>query len=155
MPMDLLLRTTGTGRWLAALACLCLSLPGHASALRVAQLSGELLVPAAESIAPPSSEQPAPENNPELEPRPLNLVTPSYPSRAQRLEQDGRVVVCFTVDESGAVKEPVIVSSTDTLFNEPVLDAIAASRFQPAHNEGEAVKSTACRTFRFVARGSE
>lgn len=143
--------------------------PAPAAALRLAQVSGELLVPARSLPQPvesgsegcaglppadcPDDGADGDGNDPSMpEPRPLEMVAPAYPSRAQRLEQDGRVVVCFTVDEVGTVREPVVVSTSDTQFNEPVLSAIAASRFLPAHSEGKPVKSTACRTYRFVAR---
>lgn len=155
-------------RWPLLLASLLLYWPAGplaATPLRVAQMSGELVVPARSVPQPAGSaadgctgELPADcaegaaDDLAMPEPRPLDLVAPAYPSRAQRLEQDGRVVVCFTVDESGTVREPVVVSSSDTLFNDPVLEAIAASRFFPAHSEGQPVKSTACRTYRFVAR---
>jgi TonB family protein len=155
-------------RWPLLLAGPLLCLPAallQSAPLRVAQVSGELLVPArsvpqpagrdADDCAgqPPSDCPASAGGDPSVpEPRPLELVSPAYPSRAQRLEQDGRVVVCFTVDESGAVREPVVVSSSDTLFNDPVLQAIAASRFLPAESDGQPVKSTACRTYRFVAR---
>ena len=155
-------------RWPLLLAGVLFCLPAallHAAPLRLAQMSGELLVPSrsvpqpagsdADSCAgqPPSDCPASDGGDPSMpEPRPLELVPPAYPSRAQRLEQDGRVVVCFTVDESGTVREPVVVSSSDTLFNDPVLQAIAASRFLPAESDGQPVKSTACRTYRFVAR---
>jgi TonB family protein len=162
---------TITSRWMRGpllLAGVLLCLPGgpaHASALRLAQVSGEMLVPA-RSVPQPAGDsgddcigQPPGDcdgstaGDPSIpEPRPLELVSPAYPSRAQRLEQDGRVVVCFTVDESGTVREPVVVSSSDMQFNDPVLQAISSSRFLPAQSEGKPVRSTACRTYRFVAR---
>lgn len=178
--MTLATTTTHWMRWPLLLAGLLLCLPAampQAAPLRLSQLSGELLVPARSAPRPVGGEsgQTGQSNDPGAasdcagqppadcpggdgddpsvpEPRPLELVSPAYPSRAQRLEQDGRVVVCFTVDESGAVREPVVVSSSDTLFNDPVLQAISASRFLPAHSDGQPVKSTACRTYRFVAR---
>jgi len=165
--MHLGITTQHRSSWLALLAVLLIYPHGallHGAPLRLSQVSGELLVPA-RSVPQPAGEDCAgqpPEEcggpaaaaaDPSVpEPRPLDLVAPAYPSRAQRLEQDGRVVVCFTVDESGSVREPVVVSSSDTQFNDPVLQAIAASRFLPAHSEGLPVKSTACRTYRFVAR---
>ncbi|MCC5795188.1 MAG: TonB family protein [Chromatiales bacterium] len=146
--------------WSLLLAAALLSFPAalpQASVLRVAQLSGELLVPATPSVQEAAlTEEPATTRGGReamSEPRPLELVAPAYPARAQRLQLDGRVVVCFTVNESGEVAQPAVVSSTDSLFNAPVLEAISASRFVPAHSEdGRPVKSTACRTYRFVAR---
>jgi outer membrane biosynthesis protein TonB len=61
-------------------------------------------------------------------------------------------MVCFTVDERGRVHMPAVRASTDPVFNPPVLEAISASRFTPARVGETAVRSTACRTFRFELR---
>lgn len=83
------------------------------------------------------------------EPRPVLLPQPLYPRAARAARQEGRVTVCFTVDERGRVHTPAVRASTDPVFNQPVLDAISASRFSPARVGAQAVRSTACRTFRF------
>lgn len=83
------------------------------------------------------------------EPRAVLLPQPVYPRAARAARQEGRVAVCFTVDERGRVHTPAVRSSTDPVFNQPVLDAISASRFTPARMGTQAVRSTACRTFRF------
>lgn len=127
-----------------------------------AQVSGEILVGAGPAdlatplaaVAPGPSEpgpgEPGPGNL--TEPQPVLLPSPAYPRAARAARQDGRVMVCFTVDERGRVQLPVVRSSTDPVFNEPVLEAISASRFTPARSGKQAVRSTACRTFRFELR---
>lgn len=86
------------------------------------------------------------------EPRAVLLPQPLYPRAARAARQGGRVAVCFTVDERGRVHTPDVRASTDPVFNQPVLDAISASRFTPARSGDRAVSSTACRTFRFELR---
>ena len=80
------------------------------------------------------------------------LPQPVYPRAARAARQEGRVMVCFTLDERGMVRAPAVRSSTDAVFNQPVLDAISAARFTPARVGRQPVRSTACRTFRFVLR---
>jgi len=75
-----------------------------------------------------------------------------YPRAARAARQEGRVMVCFTVDERGRVHMPAVRASSDPVFNSPVLEAISASRFSPARLGKVAVRSTACRTFRFELR---
>jgi len=75
-----------------------------------------------------------------------------YPRAARAARQEGRVMVCFTVDERGRVHMPAVRASSDPVFNPPVLEAISASRFAPARLGKVAVRSTACRTFRFELR---
>jgi len=86
------------------------------------------------------------------EPRAVLLPQPVYPRAARAARQGGRVMVCFTVDERGRVHMPAVRASTDPVFNPPVLEAISASRFTPARVGETAVRSTACRTFRFELR---
>lgn len=86
------------------------------------------------------------------EPEPVLLPQPVYPRAARAARQEGRVMVCFTLDERGRVREPAVRASTAAVFNQPVLDAISGARFTPARVGAQPVRSTACRTFRFVLR---
>lgn len=118
-----------------------------------AQMTGEILVGRVDSaLAPESLVGEAPPPGELAEPRSVVLPQPLYPRAARAARQEGRVMVCFTLDERGSVREPAVRSSTDVVFNQPVLDAISAARFTPARIGGKAVRSTACRTFRFVLR---
>lgn len=118
-----------------------------------AQVSGEILVGRADNPlrtdAP--ADEPAPTGN-LTEPRTVLLPQPVYPRAARAARQEGRVMVCFTLDERGMVRAPAVRSSTDPVFEQPVLDAISAARFTPAKAGAQPVRSTACRTFQFVLR---
>ena len=128
------------------------------SATALAQVSGEIMVGrAANSLVPglpaPEERSPDPRLASDLaEPKSIFLPQPVYPRAARAARQEGRVVVCFTLDERGLVHTPAVRASTDPVFNQPVLDAIGASRFSPARVGKQAVRSTACRTFQFVLR---
>ncbi len=153
-------------RWLGpALAASFTVLQINATAS--AQVSGEILVgPRATALANPLvAVAPVPDDpGPDApgvgqrptgnlsEPRPVLIPQPLYPRAARAARQDGRVTVCFTVDERGRVHMPAVRDSTDLVFNQPALDAISASRFTPARLGEKAVRSTACRTFRFELR---
>ena len=165
----------GTRARVAALACAGLAacaLP--AADLRLAQLSaefvvnpsGHMLVPAArpgdgpaeepcagaaEPPAEPCPPQP-PAEEPLVEPYPVEMIAPEYPSELASLAAAQEAVVCFTVTEAGTVIAPMVVSATHDALAAPVLAAISASRFAPARSDGRAVRSTACRTYHFVAR---
>lgn len=86
---------------------------------------------------------------PQPKPTPKRMVAPGYPEQALLQEVEGRVIVCFDVDTRGRVVEPVIMESTNAVFNEPVLKALARSRYEPARHEGKAVPSHSCRIFKF------
>ena len=135
------------------------------SSAALAQVSGEILVGRVVSansptsnLVPGSSSPDAPSPAGSLaagslaEPEPIVLPQPVYPRAARAARQGGRVMVCFTLDERGLVHMPAVRASTDPVFNQPVLDAINAARFSPARVGKQAVRSTACRTFRFVLR---
>jgi TonB family protein len=132
-----------------------------ASCAVLAQVSGEILVgratsPTASNLVPglraPEAPVPAALPGSLAEPEPIVLPQPVYPRAARAARQGGRVMVCFTLDERGFVHTPAVRASTDPVFNQPVLDAINAARFSPARVGQQAVRSTACRTFRFVLR---
>jgi protein TonB len=70
---------------------------------------------------------------------PVSQVAPNY-SRDLRVDQEeGEVVVGFTITTEGKVLNPVVVSSTNRLLNKPTLDAVRKWRFAPAMNDGVAV----------------
>jgi len=116
-----------------------------------AQVSGEVLVGRAGNV--PADGEPTVDPPGDLaEPRTVLLPQPVYPRAARAARQEGRVMVCFTLDERGMVHAPAVRSSTDAVFNEPVLAAISAARFTPATVARQPVRSTACRTFVFVLR---
>jgi len=124
-----------------------------AMAPALAQVSGEVLVGWAGSAQDVAQrpDEPAPTGD-LAEPRTVLLPQPVYPRAARAARQEGRVMVCFTLDERGKVHAPAVRSSTAAVFNQPALDAISAARFTPAKVGRQPVRSTACRTFLFVLR---
>jgi protein TonB len=73
-------------------------------------------------------------------PRARSQMGPTYPSEARRDGRGGEVMVEFTVDETGAVHDPRAVKSTDRIFEEPALRAVARWRFEPGLRNGRAVR---------------
>ena len=64
---------------------------------------------------------------------------------------DGRVLVRFTVDTTGAVdmNSVMILSSTHDLFTRSVRDVLPSFRFKPAELHGKRVPSLAEMPFEF------
>lgn len=60
--------------------------------------------------------------------------SPEYPPMALRLGIRGTVDVEMVVDENGAVESARIVTSTNRMFDEPVLKAVRTWRFTPPVN---------------------
>jgi protein TonB len=67
-------------------------------------------------------------------------ATPVYPFEAKRGGVRGEVVVEFLVDERGRVVEPRVVSSTDRIFEEATLRAVAKWQFEPGRRDGRIVR---------------
>lgn len=120
------------------------------AAATLAQVSGEVLVGRVDEAL--SSRNDVATAVDFTEPHALVLPQPVYPRAARAARQEGRVMVCFMLDERGMVHTPVVRSSTDEVFDQPVLDALRGARFEPARAGGKPVRSTVCRTFRFVLR---
>lgn len=73
-------------------------------------------------------------------PRTRYQSSPLYPMEAKKDGRGGEVVVEFTVDESGRVIDPRVVSSTDRVFEESSLRAVARWQFEPGRREGKIVR---------------
>jgi len=73
-------------------------------------------------------------------PRTRVQTSPVYPTREKSTGTTGRVEVEFTVDETGAVVNPRVVSSSDRAFEEPTLRAVEKWRFMPGHHHGQVVR---------------
>ncbi len=72
---------------------------------------------------------------------PLNVVQPIYPLRAAMREEEGYVLVEFTVRENGTVANPIVVDSEPAaLFDEAALNAIARFKFKPREVGGDRVQ---------------
>jgi protein TonB len=73
-------------------------------------------------------------------PRTRFQAAPVYPFRARRDGIRGEVQVEFVVDESGRVIDPRIIGSSDRMFEEPTLRAVARWQFEPGRRHGKVVK---------------
>jgi protein TonB len=74
------------------------------------------------------------------QPRTRFQATPIYPFEAKRSGMHGEVHVEFTVDERGHVIDPHVVRSSDRIFDEPTLRAVAKWQFEPGRRHGVPVK---------------
>ena len=73
-------------------------------------------------------------------PRTRFQATPVYPFEAKRTGTPGEVHVEFVVDERGRVIDPRVVYSSNRIFDEPTLRAVAKWQFEPGRRNGQAVK---------------
>jgi len=103
-------------------------------------------------LSPDTKEQviePAPKPASKPKPAPKALVAPAYPIEAMDEDIEGRVVVCFYVDRQGRVHEPLVMDSSDEIFEAPVLKALSRSTYRPAVDDEQPARSHLCRTYKF------
>lgn len=83
---------------------------------------------------------------------PLVRINPDYPPRALSRGLEGWVQVQFTITETGAVKDPIVVDSDPkSIFDEAALRAISRWRYNPKVEGGVAVERVGVQTvIRFV-----
>ncbi|HMD60170.1 MAG TPA: TonB family protein [Opitutaceae bacterium] len=65
---------------------------------------------------------------------------PRYPYEATRDRLSGRVYVEFSVDEGGRVFDARVVGSTNSVFEEPTIQAVRQWRFEPGRRHGKPVR---------------
>ncbi|MDX2186549.1 MAG: energy transducer TonB [Opitutaceae bacterium] len=85
--------------------------------------------------------------------RPLSQKAPHYAFELRKDEFEGAVVVGLSVSTSGQVMDARILSSTNRVFEKPVLDAAQKWKFQPAMKDGVAVNSTVEQLVTFTVPG--
>lgn len=73
-------------------------------------------------------------------PRTRVTVTPTYPFEAKRAGLTGEVLVEFVVDETGGVHAPRVVRSSDRVFEDAALRAVARWKFEAGKRGGKAVQ---------------
>jgi protein TonB len=71
---------------------------------------------------------------------PIVKIAPIYPSGALAQGLEGYVVVQFTVARSGAVKDVVIIESTDSLFEHAAIEAAYKFKYRPRVVRGESIE---------------
>ncbi len=78
---------------------------------------------------------------------PVVRVNPDYPPRALARGIEGWAELQFTIDETGAVIDPIVVaSSPKKIFDNASLDAVSQWRYTPPIEDGVAVQRTDMRT---------
>ncbi|HEX7035897.1 MAG TPA: energy transducer TonB [Pseudomonadales bacterium] len=78
---------------------------------------------------------------------PLVRIAPQYPPRALRRGVEGWVIVQFTITETGAVKDPIVVDADPKgLFEDAALEAILRWRYNPRVEGGVAVARVGVQT---------
>lgn len=83
--------------------------------------------------------------------RKLSGPKAQYPELASQRALEGTVMVRFSIDEEGRVRDPSIESSQPAgVFDQAVLEALTASRYQPRTEDGKAtVTPTVRKRYRF------
>lgn len=72
---------------------------------------------------------------------PIVKVAPVYPRRALQRGLEGYVIVEFTVDRTGAVKNPVVIKAEpEGLFDRAAMDAALKFKYKPRVINGEATE---------------
>ena len=80
----------------------------------------------------------------------LSRIPPVYPFRAKARAIEGWVSVEFTVNEQGRVEDiKIIEAEPKEIFNDSVIQCLAAWRFNPGRINGEVVKTRARTKIRF------
>lgn len=70
----------------------------------------------------------------------LEKPPPEYPAEAKRLGIEGYVIVEFTVDQSGAVRDALVVSAEpSSVFDTAALKAVKRWRFMPSEGPDQKV----------------
>lgn len=73
-------------------------------------------------------------------PRTRMQAAPIYPHAAKVQGLGGDVLVEFTVDESGSVVSPHVVKSSNSVFEEAAVRAVARWKFEPGKRGGRVVR---------------
>ena len=72
---------------------------------------------------------------------PIFQKVPVYPRSAQSIGLEGQVLVEYTVDSMGFVKQPKVVDITNPLFEESAIKAVNAFRYAPRFVDGKPVST--------------
>jgi TonB family protein len=84
----------------------------------------------------------------------ISQPEPRYPTTAERMGVEGRVLLRFVVDTTGKVdKESIeVLETSEEQFARPARESVARARFRPARMSGNAVRQLAEQSVRFVMR---
>jgi len=73
----------------------------------------------------------------------VRQIAPMYPPNARQQGLSGYVRVSFVIDQNGAVISVRVISSSDSIFESPTIDAIRQWRFTPGEKNGRVVTTRA------------
>jgi protein TonB len=76
------------------------------------------------------------------DPLPLVRIEPQYPPQARQRGLEGWVQVSFTISVAGAVKDAVVVKSSNSLFERNALQAVSKWKYQPRLRGGQPAEAT-------------
>ena len=84
----------------------------------------------------------------------ISQPQPRYPSMAERIGLEGRVLLRFVIDTTGRVDKSSIevLETTEEQFTRPAVDAVTRAQFRPALLSGNPVRQLAEESIRFVMR---
>lgn len=77
---------------------------------------------------------------------PIVKVAPQYPRRALKRGLEGDVVLEYTVTKQGSVRDPVVLQSSDAVFNQAAIDSALRYKYKPRVINGEAKEVPGVRT---------
>ncbi|MGB0334968.1 MAG: energy transducer TonB [Opitutales bacterium] len=76
-------------------------------------------------------------------PTTVKQVAPLFPVEARRRGLSGYAVAQFIIDQRGGVRDVIIISSSDSVFNKPTIEAIRQWKFTPGEKGGRIVTTRA------------
>ena len=77
---------------------------------------------------------------------PYLKVAAVYPSRAITQGIEGHVILEYTVTKNGSVRDPRVIESTSTIFNQNAIKSALKYKYKPRVVNGEAVEVSGVRT---------
>lgn len=86
-------------------------------------------------------------------PKAIFKPAPVYAFDLRKAEIEGAVLVSFNITAQGDVTDPVVVESTDRVFEETTLNAVKRWKFTPAVIAGQAAEVSAMQLVTYMAEG--
>ncbi len=86
-----------------------------------------------------------------VNPKPVVMRSPDYPTALTDSGRDGTVTVEFAVEVDGTIHDPVVKSSDDPAFTEAALAALPKWKFEPGTRDGQPVRMKVALPFQFAA----
>jgi TonB family protein len=74
-----------------------------------------------------------------VEPKPIRQVSPEYPKSLRLTNNRGEVLIQFTVDKDGSVRNPTVRQSTHPALEAPAIAALLQWKFTPALLSGKPI----------------